>query len=191
MSEFGSWHTRYPGRCLWSGTEHKWKGKQGNKGKKPLCGSSLCKPPTPSTVSWLLYADLTLGCHWNNQPWPSCPSHHELDQGTCLSAILQFFIRFLFTWINYLSWHTAQPTQAQELAGEHGQWQQFAPRLAKAVVLQQQPHSVPVLTCLNIFSHAHWHSLQKAQPVSEIFKCICHISYTQTSDLPRLISFML
>lgn len=63
-------------------------------------------------------------------------------------------IRFLFTWINYLSWHTAQPTQAQEVAGEHGQWQQFAPRLAKSCCLtatasQRTSLNLPqhILTC--------------------------------------------
>lgn len=76
-------------------------------------------------------------------------------------------IRLLFFWINYLSWHTAQPAQAQEAAGEHGQRQQFTPRLAKSCCLTA---TVSQHTSLNLPQHILTHTLTQLAKSTASFR---------------------
>lgn len=118
---------------------------------------------------------------------PNLPAHPVMSwprESDC------YLTRFLFIWISYLSVILLSPPklrrqQESTVSSSNSQQDEL-----KDVVLQQQPHSTPALTCLSIFSQAPRQGLQKAQPISEILQGVCHISYTQTIDLPRLISFM-
>lgn len=118
---------------------------------------------------------------------PNLPAHPVMSWPREFDC---YITRFLFIWISYLSVTLLSPPKLrrqQESAVSSSNSQQDE---LKDAVLQQQPHSTPALTCLSIFSQARWHGLQKAQPVPEILQGVCHISDTQSSELPRLISFM-
>lgn len=118
---------------------------------------------------------------------PNFPAHPVMswprESDCCLT-------RLLLIWISYPSVTQLSPPklsrqQESTVSSSNSQQDELKD------VLQQQPHSTPAPACLNTFSQARWHGLQKAQPIPEIIQHVCHICYTPTSDLPRLISFML
>lgn len=82
---------------------------------------------------------------------PNVPAHPVMSwprECDCYST------RFLSIWISYLSVILLSPPklrrqQESTVSGSNSQWDEL-----KDVVLQQQPHSTPALTCLNI-SHRH------------------------------------